>query len=177
MTSCPQCHSEFTKKNHYHMFCSYTCKDQYNKGKTWVGYFKKLLNNNAKERKKLDADMLFKKYTVQGGRCAISGVQLTKIVGQGPITTNASIDRIEAGGKYVESNIRLVCCFINSWRGKVTDEELIWWCQQIVEKEDTWILGKSGIIRRSMRNIKALLSRKAAGLLEAVRDIKWRRRE
>ncbi len=68
----------------------------------------------------------------QKGKCALSGITLTKISGNGQVTTNASIDRIKAGRAYARDNVRLVCNFVNSFRGNVTDDELRFFCRRIV---------------------------------------------
>jgi len=170
---CKHCHKEFEKTRPYHYFCSYKCKDIYNKGKDWPSYFKSLINNN-KQRSQLTPDILFRKYMGQGGKCALSGVQLTKIVGQGLISTNASIDRIVAGGEYSPENTRLVCTFVNSLRGNVTDEEFFWWCEQITEKIKCQ---KSAILKKNTKNIIANRSKKLIGRLADALGIKWKRQE
>ena len=72
-------------------------------------------------------------YKKQGGLCALSGVELTKVAGHGVVQTNASLDRIKPGGPYVLSNVRLTCVLINNFRGNSTDFEFKWWCKQVVD--------------------------------------------
>lgn len=114
-----------------HLFCGQRCADFFNKGRTWEKYFRKLIQN-TKGRQALNVPGMIRLFEKQGGRCALSGVELTKITGKGPVTTNASIDRIIPGGKYTFSNIRLVCTFVNGFRGNVSDKEFKWWCKRIV---------------------------------------------
>ena len=76
-------------------------------------------------------------FNKQKGLCALSGVELTKIVGHGLVQTNASIDRIQPGGPYAPGNVRLTATLVNSFRGNATDEELRWWCQRIVDNGGT----------------------------------------
>ena len=47
--------------------------------------------------------------------------------------TNASIDRIIPGGEYSADNVRLVCAYPNLMRLNLTDSELKWWCERILE--------------------------------------------
>jgi hypothetical protein len=115
------------------MFCSDAHRQHYNKGKTWEGYFKRLLHNNAKNRTRLSIKFLTNLLAKQKGKCALSGVDLTKIAGEGVVTTNASIDRINPGRAYTRKNVRLLCNFVNSFRGNVTDAELKWWSSRIVD--------------------------------------------
>lgn len=93
-----------------------------------------LLSKN-KARKGLPIDFLVQMVEEQNGKCAISGVKLTRIQGRGQVATNASIDRIVAGGAYSKDNVRLVCSFVNTWRGAVKTSELIWWCKKIVNAD------------------------------------------
>ena len=104
----------------------------------WEYYFK--TNLTRKDRSALSVDFLMSLLEKQGNVCAISGVTLTCIVapGAGPNNTNASIDRIvpgSEGGLYEPSNVRLVCGIVNKMRGTMSDEELRYWCSQIVETQ------------------------------------------
>lgn len=97
-------------------------------------YFKRLV----KRVKTLSAEDCLDLYKQQNGLCAISGVPLTCIVGElgEHPKTNASLDRIvhgENGGKYTKENVRLVCAIVNYMRLNQSDEELLWWSQQIVQ--------------------------------------------
>jgi len=130
---CRYCNKLFTPKTPKHLFCSRSHCDHYNNSRTWDRYFKKLLNNNATKRKALTTQALLELFDKQGGKCAISGVKLTKLAGKGQVSTNASIDRIKPGGPYKLNNIRLVCNFINSFRGNLSDSEFFWWCKEIVK--------------------------------------------
>jgi hypothetical protein len=115
------------------MFCSKRCASAYNRGKSWPAFFRRLLQNSAVQRNKLTVAHLEKLLLKQKGVCALSGVELTKITGQGVVPTNASIDRIKAGGPYTFDNIRLVCNFVNGFKNTMPDKEFKWWCERIVE--------------------------------------------
>ena len=47
--------------------------------------------------------------------------------------TNISIDRIDSTKGYIEGNIRLVCAAVNFMKHRMNDEELVWWCKEIVK--------------------------------------------
>ena len=132
MKKCLCCGTKYKPKRLYHLFCSYTCRNRYNVGKTWEAYFASLIRKTSL-RKNLTPEILTKLLTKQKGKCRLTGVELTKIQGKGTVTTNASIDRIRPGKSYHPSNIRLVCNFINSFRGNVSDKEFKWWCAKVVE--------------------------------------------
>lgn len=115
------------------MFCGKRCCDGYNKAKSWNNFFRCLINNNAKNRTELNPSMLIELLAEQNGKCALSGVPLTKITGHGIVSTNVSIDRIDPKGPYTKENIRLVCRFINGFRSELSDENFLWWCRKVTE--------------------------------------------
>ena len=72
-------------------------------------------------------------YYKQKGLCALSGVPLTHIRGNGQCPTNISIDRIDSSKGYEIDNIQLVSYMVNIMKNKFTKEELVWWCKQIIK--------------------------------------------
>jgi len=134
MTECLFCQTEFVPKSPKHLFCCTSHRDLYNKGKDWESYYKQLITHSKSDRKKLSVDFLLSLHEKQGGRCALSGVELTRITGQKSVPTNASIDRIIPGKPYTKTNVRLLCTFVNSFRGNLSDEALVWWCGEIVKQ-------------------------------------------
>lgn len=105
---------------------------------SWESYFMTLASKSS--RPHLSADDLLFTAKKQKYRCALSGVPMTcyKEVGL-RARTNASVDRILAGGDYTPDNIQLVCAALNSWRGDVTVEEFIAWCSTV---SDYWREGE-----------------------------------
>jgi hypothetical protein len=78
----------------------------------------------------------------QGGKCALSGRDLTCTLEKGKkCKTNASIDRIEAGGEYAPDNIQLVCTALNSWRADTDLAEFIELCKQVARYHEKGELG------------------------------------
>lgn len=86
----------------------------------------------VKRRKPVDVtlDELEALYNEQGGRCAVTGVTMTHQTDSPQ--TNISIDQIVPGQGYAKGNIRLVCAAVNYMKHRMTDEELVWWCKEIV---------------------------------------------
>tara|TARA_R110000751_G_scaffold46706_1_gene104873 strand:+ start:196 stop:600 length:405 start_codon:yes stop_codon:yes gene_type:complete len=96
----------------------------------WVAYFKQLLSK--KEKTDLTPRKLINVLKKQDYRCALTNMPLTceKIRGV-TSKTNASIDRIFAGGVYNRRNIQLVCRAVNSFRGDMTVNEFINWSKKV----------------------------------------------
>lgn len=81
-----------------------------------------------------------KLYEKQGGRCAITGIQLrfgasVKEFKQGKST--ASLDRIDSSKGYIEDNVQWVHKVINSMKSNMSQLDFIQWCQKIVDYKDS----------------------------------------
>jgi len=135
---CANCRKTFTHVNPLSIYCSSTCS---NEGKVkrryerenndWHAYFKHLLSK--KKDSSLTIQQLLNMLDRQNHRCALSGVELTCIRRRGTtILTNASIDRIKAGGAYNSRNVQLVCRAINSFRSTLPIPEYLEWCRKVV---------------------------------------------
>lgn len=85
----------------------------------------------------LDIEDLHELWEEQGGRCAMSNVHMTWKKGDNGSDFNVSIDRITPNGPYIKTNVQLVCYRINIMKHVISDNELYWWCKNVVEtKED-----------------------------------------
>lgn len=146
--SCKVCKKLFEKKSGSHQFCSKECKGKWKyitgSGNTeaqykkisgdWFKYFQRLVCQ--KDRGSLTSEMLIELLEKQEGKCALTGVTLTCILEKGNRAwTNASIDRIIPGGPYILENVRLTSARINIMRSNMSDEELLYWCKLVVQKE------------------------------------------
>ena len=144
---CAVCETEFIPKSGVHKFCSEACKgkwkylteqvtteSQYREiSGDWKRYLSRLIYSAGRKRDELTRDDLLEILEKQGKKCAISGVEMTCQLEKGKrFWTNASVDRIEAGGPYTKNNIQLVCRGLNSWRSSIPLEEFVWWCEQVV---------------------------------------------
>lgn len=143
---CAVCETLFTPKSGVNKFCSTACKGKwkYITGSVttatqyayisgnWTQYVSRLLYHGGRKRDRLDRDALLRVLERQSYKCALSGVPLTcKLESGTQCPTNASVDRIVAGGPYIEGNIQIVCRALNSWRNNVSVEDFIWWCRQV----------------------------------------------
>ena len=71
----------------------------------------------------------------QGGKCAITGWDLTMILGHGVVPTNVSIDRINPSNGYVDGNVQLVCRSVNIAKSDLSMDSFIQLCRSVVEME------------------------------------------
>lgn len=148
---CAVCSREFTQLSGVHKFCSDQCRgkwkyitgdmkteNQYLKiSGNWQRYLSRLLYVKGRKRDFLTREILLEKLIEQNYKCAITGVDLTCLLEKGTINkTNASIDRIDAGGSYAKENIQLVCRAVNSFRNDVPMLEFIEWCRKVVNYAD-----------------------------------------
>lgn len=149
--TCPVCESVFIPRSGNHQFCSGKCKGKwkYISGQEttetqyklisgdWKRYLSRLIYSAGRKRDQLSRDELLEVLENQDYKCALSGVQMTCNLELGKtFWTNASVDRIKAGGPYTKENIQLVCRGLNSWRSAIPLEEFIWWCQQVVQHHE-----------------------------------------
>lgn len=71
----------------------------------------------------------------QEGKCALTGIPMTWA--QGKVTsTSITIDRVDWEKGYSVDNIRLICHAINSFRGRMSDEEMLAMARTLIAKAD-----------------------------------------
>jgi len=134
--NCLHCSLEFKSTNSRAKYCSSKCRWTHNSSKfntrhenTRYLYLSRLL----KDKHNLTIEQIETLFAKQKGLCALSGVPLTWVHGQGKVNTNLSLDRINHGQEYSIDNIRLVCVICNVMRLTMEDTELMFWCKQILE--------------------------------------------
>ncbi len=142
-SNCAKCNAEYIKIQKTHKYCSQVCKAHANNSTDkqygslsghWPSYFRGLANQPHRKPYGLTWEDLNEVYLRQKGLCALSGVELTCLKKKGTIfRTNASVDRIQAGGPYTKDNIQLVCSALNKFRTDLSVEEFIDWCRKVVE--------------------------------------------
>jgi hypothetical protein len=80
-------------------------------------------------------EYLLELHEKQAGLCALSDIPMTcELVKGTTCYTNASIDRMEAGGPYTPGNVQLVCRHVNSWRGIMPLSVFVSVCRAVVAK-------------------------------------------
>lgn len=143
--NCRTCNSLFMPKSGTQVFCTIPCKRQWYKlygpetterqyeliSGNWEKYFRRLCARSF-NRSGLSVDILLKVKDRQQGKCALTGVEMTCTLQKGVVCkTNASIDRIDPKGQYVEDNIHLVCAVVNKFRVDTPLNEFISWCRKV----------------------------------------------
>lgn len=144
--NCASCNSLFLPIRCTQKFCNAKCKGRFKYQSSncttesqykyisghWDKYFNRLLVR--KNRSQLQIKDLLNILEKQNFRCALSGVELTCTLKVGEkCNTNASIDRLIAGGPYTPDNVQLVCAALNSFRNKLSVDDFITWCFAVVK--------------------------------------------
>ena len=101
--------------------------------KTYISY----LRQKAINRKHIcipvdDLELIWNK---QNGKCALTGWDMTMILGKGYVDTNASIDRIDSNLGYIDTNIQFVCRAVNVFKSNATEELLYKMCEAIINNK------------------------------------------
>ena len=136
------------KTSYFRTIC-HACKVQLanrKKSATPEAFLRHLLAQLKYSRKKknpelgwsIDIKDLMDRWHLQDGRCALSNILMTYAKdGSGNKEFNVSIDRIDPHIGYEPGNIQLVCYRVNVMKHVLPEEELYWWCKNIVTtKED-----------------------------------------
>lgn len=174
-TNCPGCGVLFKPITSKQMYCCKMCGDRvrrkdpariakykknqikYN-GSSARHFISRLLNKKSRNRH-LDIDYVMGIYDAQEGFCALSGIKMTHISGEGRVPTNISIDRIDSNLGYIEGNIQLVCCAVNLAKSSWTEEEFIDICRKIVDKADSNQRKNSNPTDNSSGNLRVISRR------------------
>ena len=156
---CAVCETEFTPKSGVHKFCSAQCKGKWKYitgvmttdsqykliSGNWNRYVARLVYYGGRKRDKLDAATILAQLEKQNYLCALSGVPLTCKLEKGTVSqTNASIDRIEAGGPYTADNIQIVCRALNHWRSDTSVQDFVEWCRRVVQHHERTLSDAQG---------------------------------
>lgn len=72
-------------------------------------------------------------WNTQNGKCALTGIQMTHVRGEGRVPTNMSLDRIDSDGGYTRDNVQLVCLQANMMKQQMDTAGLLWWAKTIVD--------------------------------------------
>lgn len=145
---CLQCGNAIEGRNAHALYCSKACGHKYrytnsNRGTAyqyslasgnWRLYYQRRVSEKRRSAT-LSVEELLALHAQQNGKCALTGVELTCTLIPGKRTpTNASIDRIDAKGRYTLDNIRLVCVAVNRLRCDMDTDEFINWCKLVASQ-------------------------------------------
>jgi len=132
LADCAHCGEEYRQANKNHLTCSTRCSNFLRFNTNEHKYITSLLTKQRREDG-LTREHIEELLEEQGGMCALSGEPLTFIRGAGSVATNASLDRIEAGGTYAKENVQIVCSAVNSFRRDLSIEEYVEWCCKVAK--------------------------------------------
>ncbi len=145
--TCAKCGGVFIPRTKVHKYCSDACRGaaKYTDGTVttqrqyvqisgnWERYLSRLLYFNGRKRDLLTRDILMAQLLKQDYKCALTGARLTCQLEKGKtFSTNASVDRVVAGGPYTADNIQLVCRAVNMWRSDLPVSDFVEWCRKVV---------------------------------------------
>ena len=140
---CTTCQKPFKRKNSIHninlkrgtknFYCSIKCNPKSSLDE--LSPFRYLLNNVKRGRADLiDLDEQFLKelYNKQGGKCAITGLnmylRLNTTKGE-KMPMQCSVDRIDNDKDYSKDNVRLTCLIANISRNIFSDQDVLNFCR------------------------------------------------
>lgn len=141
---CSGCGISFKPNNSRQKYCVKQCgvnwrsihlyKHKYGvkEASTLRGHLRRLKTKANRDRD-LSLDFLLSLYEKQKGLCAISGLPMTHISGQGKQAFNISIDRIDSSRNYEEDNVQLVCCALNIMKSDFIEQDFIKICKAVAE--------------------------------------------
>jgi hypothetical protein len=119
------------------------CRKEYNYevNQSLDTHLRKKLASIKEDRRKIFSDLtleqLINLWNKQEGKCAISGVEMSYQRNKRQHNmNNCSVDRIDSSGNYTIDNIQLVCWIVNRMKGENTTEDLIQWCNHIINKQN-----------------------------------------
>lgn len=81
----------------------------------------------------ISADALELIWNAQGGKCALTGWDMTMELGRGSVPTNCSIDRVDSTKGYVVGNVQLACRAANVAKSDLTQADFITLCRSVME--------------------------------------------
>ena len=144
---CAGCGGVFIPKVNNQKYCGITCRRAVYRTNgpestdrqyalisgNWVKYFNRLCTRSF-NRSGLTSAQMVDLLHKQGGKCALSGVELTCVLQKGVVSkTNASIDRIDPKGPYTVENVQLVCAVLNKFRIDTPLDEFVSWCRKVAK--------------------------------------------
>jgi hypothetical protein len=127
-------------RNHVHKMCG-VCSNTGNKkqvGEITNRYWKRVVDSARVRNIPLEITKSFawELFLKQDRRCVLTGILLTfanSYEGKEAILQTASLDRIDSNIGYINTNVQWVHKAINKMKNSLSDEDLIEWCQRVVE--------------------------------------------
>jgi len=109
---------------------------------SYLGRLKTYAKKRAKKKGlkfDLSKEDLERLWARQQGKCALTGITMTRPDGDPQslrVATNVSLDRINSSKGYTRDNVQLVCWRANQLKGRLSEEELVFWSKKFVKTLD-----------------------------------------
>lgn len=83
--------------------------------------------------KNITYEEVYEKWLEQERRCAITGVEMTCLIGKGRQITNATLDRIDNTKGYEKDNVQIVCLWANIAKNDLKLDTFLDFCKKTIE--------------------------------------------
>jgi len=112
----------------------YTAFKRTKSARSYLQYLRSKATQRVNGSEVISLDALELLWHTQNGCCALTGWQMTMELGNGVVSTNCSIDRIDSNQGYVVGNVQLVCRAANIAKSNLVQSDFIQLCKAILEK-------------------------------------------
>ena len=102
--------------------------------RSYLQYLRSKATQRQKKGEVLSLDALELLWHTQNGCCALTGWQMTMELGNGVISTNCSLDRIDSTQGYIVGNVQLVCRVANVAKNNLVQSDFVQLCKAVLEK-------------------------------------------
>lgn len=138
---CAVCGIDYVANQKKQKYCSQRCTQKitgprWRRGRTDLKFHLKRLLQYSERSNFLTLDFLIELFEKQGGRCSLTGMQMTWGMGKGRVPTHISIDRIRSFEGYSPENVQLVCRVANLMKLDMGQADFVDICRKIVDMAD-----------------------------------------
>jgi len=99
--------------------------------KSYLQYLRSKAIKRNKSENFISIEQLEDLWNKQNGKCALTGWDLTMILGSGVVNTNCSLDRIDSSIGYECDNVQLVCRIANISKSNMSMNEFVNLCETV----------------------------------------------
>jgi hypothetical protein len=114
----------------------YTAFKRTKSARSYLQYLRSKATQRVKGSEVISLDALELLWHTQNGCCALTGWQMTMELGNGVVSTNCSIDRIDSKHGYVVGNVQLVCRAANIAKSNLVQSDFVQLCKAVLENSN-----------------------------------------